>query len=119
MPLTILHAGVGAAAGAAAYALDRTLQGRDVNNETLGHAAMLGAVAGALPDILEPPTNRFHRKFFHSFTTLGTSAAVLASVHDNPELDGDTKSLTKALLASYMSHLVMDSRTPMGLPLLF
>jgi membrane-bound metal-dependent hydrolase YbcI (DUF457 family) len=117
MPLTILHAGVGAAAGAAAYAIECAVADRPVDNDTLGQTALLGAVAGALPDILEPPTDRFHRKFFHSFATLGCTALLYNTIHDSEKIDSGHKAVTKSLITAYMTHLLLDSRTPMGLPI--
>lgn len=119
MPLTILHAGVGAATGAAGYALDCAISGREVDGDILGRTVLLGAVAGALPDILEPPTDRFHRRFFHSFATLGYTAMLLNAVGERSADDPERRAVAMSLIAAYMSHLLLDSRTPMGLPALF
>lgn len=119
MPLTLLHAGVGAAAGAAVYAVDRFVAGEALEPKALGRTALLGALAGALPDILEPPTNRFHRKFFHSVTFLSYSIALFASIYQNDKLDREQRAVSLSLVLAYMSHLLLDSRTPMSLPLVF
>jgi len=119
MPKTGLHTLMGAAVGAGYYTLDRGLRGEKTDPERLAEVFMLGGLAGTLPDLLEPPLNRFHRKFFHSFTTLGATAASLGAIDAADTMDGEQKAFYKSLVVAYMSHLAMDSRTPMGLPLLF
>jgi len=98
--------------------LDRTVQNKPMQSEKLAHSAVIGALYGAMPDILEPPTNRFHRKFFHSFTTLGAFILILRRVEQRQDYSAGFKAIRSSLLA-YMTHLLLDSRTPMGLPLIF
>lgn len=117
MPWTVLHAGVGAAAGAAAYALDRTVNHKPLDSEMLGQSAVIGALYGAMPDILEPPTNRFHRKFFHSFTTLASLCVIVQKIESRDDYSAGFKAMVRSSLLAYMTHLLLDSRTPMGLPL--
>jgi len=119
MPLTILHAAAGAAAGAAFYAADSALADAPIDPADLSHAAIIGGIAGALPDILEPPLNRYHRSFFHSFSTLASVPLLYNSIHSDDSIDRRTKSLAKSALAAYTSHLLLDARTPAGLPLVF
>ncbi|MFA6451701.1 MAG: metal-dependent hydrolase [bacterium] len=118
MPMTKLHTLIGAVAGATYYAIDRNISDKPVDPEALGAVFMLCGIAGALPDILEPPLHRKHRSFFHSFTTLGAAAYAFARVDANEDLDEEQKAILKAALAAYLSHLLLDSRTPVGLPLL-
>jgi len=117
MPKTELHAIVGAVTGASFYLIDRRLSEKPVDPEDLGASFMLGGLAGALPDILEPPLHRAHRRFFHSFATLAATAYSLSQVHSATDLDEKQKTLLKSSIAAYMSHLLLDSRTPVGLPL--
>ena len=119
MPLTLLHAGAGAAAAATHYTLDCALADKSLNPGDLSRLALLGAVAGALPDILEPPTNRYHRKFFHSVTVLGAVVYFLANLEDLTGFTGKDITTARSLLIAYLSHLLLDSRTPMSLPLFF
>ena len=119
MPLTKLHILTGGAASAGYFSLDRGLRGKDFDAETLAESFVLGAVAGSLPDVLEPPLNRRHRKFFHSMFTLGAAAAGFSRIDKNDALDDEEKAFLKGLLVAYMSHLAMDSRTRKGIPLLF
>lgn len=117
MPLTLLHGLTGAAAGATFYAIEKTLTEKPIEPEQLGRAALFGGIAGALPDILEPPLHRYHRRFFHSITTLAAGAYALSQV-DAQDMEDEDKTVLKASLTAYLSHLLLDSRTPMGLPLL-
>ena len=118
MPMTKLHTVIGAATAASFYIIDRNMSGKALDPEALGASFMIGGLAGALPDILEPPLHRHHRSFFHSFTTLGAAAYTFSRIDANEVLDDEQKTLLKAALAAYLSHLLLDSRTPVGLPLI-
>jgi len=76
----------------------------------------IGGTVALAPDILEPATGGTHRQFFHSIAGLallgGLNQKVLASPTYTPE---QKKGVLIASLA-YSSHLLMDSRTPAGLP---
>lgn len=79
-------------------------------------ASSLGAV---LPDILEPPRNRRHRKFFHSILFLTLLLSFLDNVYTAVLISDLADKVTIGLLfagAGYASHLVLDSLTPAGLP---
>jgi inner membrane protein len=79
-------------------------------------SSMIGSV---LPDIIEPPRNRRHRKFFHSLVFL---ALLLAFMHNTYALlltGGLADEITFIFFfagAGYASHLVLDALTPSGLP---
>lgn len=80
----------------------------------------LGAVFGKLPDILEPATNPHHRQFCHSVLVLSAIGYGIKKVYDWKPEDSTEKFFRVALLsasAGYISHLLLDSSTPMGLPL--
>ena len=78
---------------------------------------LAGTVAGCLPDILEPATHPGHRAFFHSAACAG---GIVYALHrwlprvQDPEL----RQFILSLAVSYGSHLVLDSDTPKGLPLI-
>lgn len=80
-----------------------------------------GYALGTLPDILEPATSPRHRAFLHSYGALalvGWSGWKL--YHWEPD-DDDNRMLRWigfVALGAYGLHLLMDSRTPAGLPLL-
>lgn len=117
MPLTVLHAATGAATGATFYMLERTLTDKPVDTDALMDNLVHFGIAGALPDILEPPTHRGHRSFFHSFLTLAGSLYAFSKLDSREDLTDQEKSMKKAHLVAYLSHLLMDSTTPMGLPI--
>jgi membrane-bound metal-dependent hydrolase YbcI (DUF457 family) len=90
-------------------------KGRILGKVLLGAAG--GAVVGILPDLLEPAKHPGHRAFFHSaaFAALGGAGVHLALKHvKDPEL----RHLILAFAAVYVSHLVLDAGTPMGLPVI-
>jgi membrane-bound metal-dependent hydrolase YbcI (DUF457 family) len=119
MPLTPLHAIAGAAAGAAYYAAETAIAAEPLDPEALTHAAVIGGIAGAMPDILEPPFNRYHRSVFHSFAAVTTAVSLFGNIDSFETLDPRTKKLARAALAAYLSHLALDAGTPVGLPVLF
>ncbi len=85
--------------------------------EVAGFAAVGGFVFGCLPDILEPATTPFHRGFFHS---AGCWSAVCygAFGKHSEEWELEERMQIRSMALSYLSHLYLDSKTPMGLPLL-
>ena len=84
-------------------------------------AATLGAIAGRLPDFIEPAAgNPHHRQFFHSVAVGGALGWGVCSLWQwQPETDAE-RLLRAALLvggAAYLSHLLLDATTPRRLPL--
>lgn len=79
-------------------------------------SAALGAV---LPDIIEPPRNRRHRKFFHSLLFLALLLLFLNQTYLSLLTAGPADEVTFGLFfagAGYASHLLLDALTPAGLP---
>ena len=74
---------------------------------------LLGAFGGKLPDIIEPPTSPQHREFFHSVSLGG---AALQGARNNINLDVNPNFV--AIVAGYLSHLLLDSLTESGLPVI-
>ncbi|HOO55514.1 MAG TPA: metal-dependent hydrolase [bacterium] len=118
MPLTKLHTMVGAVTGAAYYTIDRKISDSEFDPEKAAACFMLGGLAGSLPDILEPPLHRKHRSFFHSFTTLGAAVYAFNRIDSIDDIGDEDKTILKSMLSAYLTHLLLDSRTPAGLPLL-
>jgi membrane-bound metal-dependent hydrolase YbcI (DUF457 family) len=85
--------------------------------EVAGFAAVGGVVAACLPDMLEPATSPRHRGFFHS---VGCGGAVTFGAFGKHSEDWEPEHRMKvrSMALSYLSHLALDCRTPMGLPLL-
>ena len=80
-------------------------------------SSMIGAV---LPDIIEPPRNRRHRKIFHSLVFLALLLAFLKNTYTMLLTSGLSDEVTFVLFfagVGYASHLVLDALTPAGLPI--
>lgn len=77
--------------------------------------------AGTLADILEPACNPNHRQFFHSLGFAGILAYGLYKAYKWQPTKKNHKVLRDALMiigGAYLVHLVMDSSTPKGLPII-
>lgn len=83
--------------------------------------ATIAVLATSLPDLIEPARNPRHRQFFHSVAFGSIIAAAGIELYRwQPEEDWE-KVLRQILLvgcAGYLIHLISDSFTPRGLPLL-
>lgn len=82
--------------------------------------ALVSSIIGSvLPDIIEPPRNRRHRKFFHSLVFLVLLLVFLHNTYSLLLTGGLADEVTFGLFfagAGYASHLVLDAFTPSGLP---
>jgi hypothetical protein len=84
-------------------------------NVAAGYA--VGAVAGILPDALEPAHHPGHRAVCHSVAA-GTALAIgIKKLNANIKISSQLKTLENIAGAAYLSHLLLDSQTPVGLPL--
>jgi membrane-bound metal-dependent hydrolase YbcI (DUF457 family) len=81
-------------------------------------SAAVGGQFGLLPDLLEPATRKHwrHRRFFHSYTLLGLIIWFTYRTETNPELHELVRHFFTVAAAGYVSHLLLDSRTPAGIP---
>lgn len=81
-------------------------------------SAAVGGQFGLMPDILEPAKNGNwkHRKFWHSYTLLAMLAWFTYQTETNPELHDMVQHFFTVAAVGYLSHLLLDSRTPAGLP---
>ena len=77
---------------------------------------ILGAIGAVLPDILEPPKSRWHRKRYHSKVLLLIIIITIILVIGLPWFNGAFMVGLLIVLISYLCHLIMDSSTPAGLP---
>jgi inner membrane protein len=84
--------------------------------------ALASSILGAfLPDMIEPPRNRRHRKFFHSLLCLALLLLFLNQTYLNLLAAGPVDEVTVGLFfagAGYASHLILDAFTPAGLPVI-
>ena len=114
-----VHALVGAGTCVAGWFLYCHLTERKVNFLEVGLAAAAGAFVGLIPDLLEPAVHPNHRNFFHSVTTAALQAGWNQATWDNSRITQEHRVWVTLCSAAYLSHLVLDSGTPKGLPLLF
>jgi membrane-bound metal-dependent hydrolase YbcI (DUF457 family) len=127
MPYRSKHLKIGALAGAVGggvysavrqyeAAKDHPTKELDVSEVIWDSAkgGAVGAAAGVLPDVLEPPVSPNHRGFFHSvpFLAVLVFSATLIFGRSKTALLG----LFFSFLVGYGSHLWADGNTPQGLP---
>ena len=79
-------------------------------------AGFLGAFGGVLPDLIEPAVNPNHRKFFHSYSTILGVGYSVAGKHTK-KCSRFRKRMMVSAGIGYISHLIADSMTPKGLPI--
>lgn len=99
---------------------DVNSKGIDVNFIFIPIILLLTIIGSILPDVIEPPRNKFHRKFFHSIFLLMiifvfiimTYKKLISGNFDNPILV-----CYFFIGCGYVSHLLMDVITRNGLPL--
>jgi hypothetical protein len=77
----------------------------------------LGTLGGILPDVFEPATHPHHRKSLHSITAGTTIVMGLKKLNESNISVGE-KVFVNSIGASYLSHLLLDSNTAKGLPLI-
>lgn len=112
------HLAVGAATGLAIALIDNKKHKLIHNPIT---ASFLGAVFGKLPDIIEPAFHPNHRQFFHSgltFSAIGFGVYKAYSWEPETNFEKVIRGIMLIAGCSYLSHLVCDSTTPKGLPLI-
>ncbi|MPM75281.1 hypothetical protein SDC9_122273 [bioreactor metagenome] len=77
-------------------------------------------IGSVLPDIIEPPRNRRHRKFFHSFLCLALMLLFLQNTYTGLITGGLVDEVTFGIFFTgigYASHLLLDALTPARLPI--
>ena len=118
MPNKGEHALIGALIGFGGYVVAKRILDEEVNWGNALCWGAIGAWVAILPDILEPAISPNHRTVAHSLVTGGALLYTTKKVWDNPELTSEQKAGASALIGAYLSHLVADSVTPAGLPIL-
>lgn len=112
------HLVVGAITGLSIALIDNEKHGL-IHNPVVAPA--LGAFFGKLPDVIEPAFHPNHRQFFHSTLTFSAIGLGTYKAYQWEAETGFEKILRGVMLiagCSYLSHLVCDSTTPKGLPLI-
>lgn len=120
MPNLAQHVAIGAVASAGTYFGMCIYLKHEANLGELLLCVGVGVLGAAAPDIFDPPTHPNHRAFGHSLT-LGAGLAGFGGTKClNAGASGGEfgKILFSAAVVSYLSHLIADSCTPRGLPLL-
>ena len=79
--------------------------------------AVTGCIAASLPDLIEPATNPNHRGFFHSIV-VGITIPWLTYKSHKGKLDPRIKPFLDIIGPGYVSHLLADSFTSKGLPII-
>jgi inner membrane protein len=115
------HKSIGAMAGVATLAIDNHHDKQSALHNPL-IATPLATFGGTLPDLLEPASlGPHHRQICHSMLALSVVGyGVYKAYKWVPETDFQKCLRIAAILLGigYCSHLVADSFTPRGLPLI-
>ena len=107
--------------GVAGYTITKLIQKEELSHLSLIIAGAAGAVAGELPDILEPALYPNHRSHAHSIVTgIGISyvATKLPTLELLESVNSDTKAILVGATCGYISHLLADGTTKKGLPII-
>lgn len=112
------HAAVGALAGLAIYGLVKQSQNEDWTLGGVTAAIGCGVAVGISADVLEPALLPNHRGPFHSVALLMGIAYANKRALESTQMTLEQKMATVVASAAYVSHLILDAATPMGLPLL-
>jgi membrane-bound metal-dependent hydrolase YbcI (DUF457 family) len=113
------HLLLGGAIGFFGYIIYRLSEKKPIDFIELVLFSIGGAIAGILPDIIEPAINPNHRSLFHSITALFILGEGNNLVWNQPDqaLTKDQKVAISMLSAAYLSHLATDGLTKKGLPI--
>ena len=112
------HMVVGGGAGLVTYLLMKQAFNEEPTLKGALLWATVGALAAAVPDGLEPAVSSHHRGTFHSVTITVSLSYLLYRAIKYGNIEKDLKLLFGVLGSGYGSHLVLDSFTPRGLPLI-
>jgi len=119
MPNAAAHKVGAGIAVTALFATHQIIKNREIDWTTLA-TSFAGSQLGTLPDLLEPATHPNHRAFFHSYTVLaavGYAGYKLYKWEPETSFERLLKDIGIVASIAYATHLLMDSKTPKGLPL--
>lgn len=100
------------------------LANKEPNSDIAGKSLLnisIATLTTNLPDLIEPVTNPHHRQFYHSFVFGSLVASAGIKLYQwQPEEDWEqfARQLLLFGCAGYLIHLIADSFTPRGLPLI-
>lgn len=110
-----VHAVAGGITGLVLYGCYKNYEKEEWTFGGVIGAICLGSLVGLLPDIIESAANGpHHREIFHSVILLISMILAYNKIGKNEF----SKLLVNIGLGGYVSHLILDSLTPMGLPIL-
>lgn len=115
------HKSIGAIAGTATLAIDDHPDKQSVAHNPL-IATPLATLGGMLPGLLEPASRGpHHRQLCHSvaaFCAVGYGVYKTYKWEPQTELEKCLRTATIMIGVGYLSHLIADSSTPRGLPII-
>ena len=115
------HKAIGAISGIATLAIDDHPDKQSVAHNPL-IATPLATLGGMLPDLLEPASRGpHHRQFCHSVVAFGAVGyGVYRAYKWEPQTELNKCLRIAAIMigVGYISHLIADSSTPRGLPII-
>lgn len=111
------HIIMGLIAGVLGYAGYKRIKGEKIEFGGALKAGITGGLFALAPDIIEPATNPNHRSTMHSIAALvaggyGTTKGI-QNCNSN-----ELSELLIAAFSGYTSHLLADSTTPKGIPII-
>src|ERR1039457_5903832 len=106
MPNAIVHAQVGAVAGAATYLGMSAHSKREIRPEEMGACCLIGLAFASLPDIIEPALTPNHRSVAHSVMALLLLIAFVVWYcrDENGTRDQFRKMIVASAAAGYLTH---------------
>ncbi len=112
------HLGWGAVSAGVTFLARKKERNETATLEEVAGQCILGAIGGALPDLAEPADSPRHRKSAHSATSLVLIAKLIQTANENQQLSQVQKDSWTSLGVGYSSHVIADSTTPAGIPLI-
>lgn len=113
-----VHTVVGGVAGGIGYLILRDIDFEELDFLDLVAASVGGILGGIVPDFIDPPNNPNHRAFAHSWIGGGGSNVAIFEWINSLNLHPTFKWFLRGLILGYLSHLILDSTTPKGLPII-
>lgn len=111
------HVIIGGISGGGGYLILNDLKQEEINLRDMVVTSLGGMIGGMLPDYLDPPTNPNHRALAHSILVGGGFNVAVFEWINSLDLHPTLKWFLKGLILGYLSHLILDSTTPRGLPI--
>lgn len=97
---------------------DGVKDGKEIFGRLASSAA--GGLLGSLaPDKFEPADSPHHRSLCHSWIALsGSVYAISKTINNMGNVNPHVAAFTRGLSVGYTSHLLLDAKTPKGLPVI-